>query len=370
MNLGKVCWTAVLAGLVLASPLHAQWLVEAAAGGVAHDVAGTAPASSSSNLIFSVRREGPRWLQLSAGLPIDSAAVPWGAAGVGGREPVLRAGPAAVGLDWSGHAHAYRLDGVGTGSGFTVEALPFVHAALGNLSLEARSGLIHHSAALAGDATSRTGHDSGLSGSLRAAGRLTFAGDARLLRIDGGSYPYFGLGAEVELGGGSVWAHAGRWSSTALPDPTWGAGAEIELGHRISVRASFRQDAANPIYWNDTRRFWSIGVSRSLGAARPDPLALPAAPELTGGRVIFRVPAAAASGAPSVAGDFNGWTPVQMRRDGDTWVAAISVPPGVYQYAFRSPDGGWYVPDTFPNRVDDGFGGKNAVLIVPERSPR
>lgn len=363
-------WTAALAGIFLAGPLHAQWLVEVAAGSVAHDVAGISSTTSSNNLMLGVRHEGPRWLYVSTGLPIASNATPWAAVGVGGREPALRAGRATLGLDWSGHAHAYRTAGIGTGTGFTVAALPFVRAALGALTLEARSGPVHYSTSLAGDETSRTGHDSGLTTAAAPWPDLTVLGEARLLRTSGAAYPYLGVGAELELGAGTVWAYGGHWSDVALPDPAWGAGATLDLAHSISLRASFQQDATDPLYWNDTRRYWSIGVSRSLGADPARSFDVPVTPVLAGGRVVFRVPADDGADAPSIAGDFNGWKPVEMRRDGDHWVAAVRVAPGVYHYAFRSAEGEWFVPDAVPNRVDDGFGGTNAVLVVPERSRR
>ena len=70
------------------------------------------------------------------------------------------------------------------------------------------------------------------------------------------------------------------------------------------------------------------------------------------------------SAAPSIAGDFTDWEPVPMRRNGDQWEASFDLEPGVYHYSFVRSDGSWFLPDTIRNRVDDGFGGMNAVLVV------
>jgi hypothetical protein len=36
----------------------------------------------------------------------------------------------------------------------------------------------------------------------------------------------------------------------------------------------------------------------------------------------------------------------------------------VYQYAFRSTSGEWFVPASIAGRRDDGMGGHEAVLVV------
>jgi hypothetical protein len=84
----------------------------------------------------------------------------------------------------------------------------------------------------------------------------------------------------------------------------------------------------------------------------------------TGGQVTIRLPLEDARDAPSVAGDFNGWSAVPMQRAGDFWEARLSLAPGVYHYSFVHPDGSWFVPESIPGRGDDGFGGVNAVLVV------
>jgi len=55
--------------------------------------------------------------------------------------------------------------------------------------------------------------------------------------------------------------------------------------------------------------------------------------------------------------------------DGDgIWTLTITLDPGTYQYKFVV-DGTWTVDPKNPNRVDDGQGGLNSVLVVPACPP-
>lgn len=95
-------------------------------------------------------------------------------------------------------------------------------------------------------------------------------------------------------------------------------------------------------------------------------------------------PAVAAAGAPAsrdtvyvrfeitapnaqqvhLAGDFSGWQPnVQLARSSaGTWVATVPVAVGVHRYQFVVDDA--WVPDPAVGGVDDGFGGRNSVMVV------
>ena len=66
----------------------------------------------------------------------------------------------------------------------------------------------------------------------------------------------------------------------------------------------------------------------------------------------------------NVVGDFNSWTPVPMTRAGNAWSVTIPLPPGTYHFAFRSADGRWFVPESIAATIDDGFGGRSALLVV------
>ena len=83
-------------------------------------------------------------------------------------------------------------------------------------------------------------------------------------------------------------------------------------------------------------------------------------------RVVLRLAARDAGvPPPSIAGDFTKWTPIRMKRHGDEWRFSVQLSRGVYRFAFKSADGAWFVPASFPNRTDDQMGGWVAVLVVP-----
>lgn len=68
----------------------------------------------------------------------------------------------------------------------------------------------------------------------------------------------------------------------------------------------------------------------------------------------------------SVVGDFNGWDVHRHRleRAGDVWRAVVPLPRGRYEYQFVVDGETWLVDPAAEGTVDDGFGGRNAVLEV------
>lgn len=67
-----------------------------------------------------------------------------------------------------------------------------------------------------------------------------------------------------------------------------------------------------------------------------------------------------------VAGEFNNWsataTPMRKGANGQ-WVVTVPLKPGRYQYKFVV-DGKWLPDPDNPMQVDDGYGGKNSVVVV------
>ena len=81
--------------------------------------------------------------------------------------------------------------------------------------------------------------------------------------------------------------------------------------------------------------------------------------------VSFRAPAAT---SVAIVGDFNGWDPrrtplVRASREG-LWGARLRLPPGVYQYSFVIDGSIWEADPQARRYAEDGFGGKNSVIIV------
>jgi 1,4-alpha-glucan branching enzyme len=67
----------------------------------------------------------------------------------------------------------------------------------------------------------------------------------------------------------------------------------------------------------------------------------------------------------AVAGSFNQWKPVPLRKDGSCWRVSLSLPPGRHEYRFIV-DGRWIEDPRATEWVANPFGGRNAVLTIRE----
>jgi hypothetical protein len=183
-------------------------------------------------------------------------------------------------------------------------------------------------------------------------------------RAEEGGYTQIGARAVAVRGRVRGWVGAGRWLTGDLPETGWDAGLRVSLSERLFVTARGGLQVDDILFWIPPQRSWAVGVQLLTGA--PAVLAGLPVPVLPAG------PAAAtlslrgdlAAHPPSVAGTFSGWRPLPMQRTGDRWELALDLEPGVYEYAFVTRDGEWFVPEGTPGRKPDGFGGHVAVLIV------
>jgi hypothetical protein len=356
---------ALLALVVSAPPTSAQgWAVDAYAGRAVYDAVAASIGTSNGVLGIRYNGAGGSWLYVTAAAPLAAGNPAWGALGLGHRLMAGRKGFGA-GLDIGAHGYGYRDPStVDFGAGATVHALPFLAAVRGPARLEIRSGVLQHLSTLAGQSHSRAVHDSGVRLAVGGSSPLELSGEGRYVRAEEGGYSYGGAMVSLDHGRGEIWVSAGRWFSEAIPDLAWGTGATVKLGTAYDLWASVRHDPAHPLYWNDARQSWNVGVSRRLGSVGQR-AAWPRPPEVTAGRVTIQIPASASSSEVFVAGDFNGWKAVAMERLGEYWTISLAVEPGHYHYAFRTGDGNWFVPESLPGRRADGFGGHVAVLVVP-----
>jgi hypothetical protein len=344
-----------------------RWVVDAGAGQTSHDPVGSG--AESLGATFGVRREGPRWLYLSTGLPLDAQSVPWGAIGAGGR---LVAG-SSLGYGVDAGAHAYGFSDRSAASptlGLTADILPLVSFGVGPARLEIRSGIVHH-------ASDYTPHDdtppaSGWAGrtlhhsdarAFLGSGAARLMGESRFIRAEEGDYPYAGASLEIEIGRGSLWGSAGKWFSELVEQPVWAAGGRVGIPAGIELYAQYQQDTNDPLYWNAPRTRWSVGMSRAIGPRASSTIRLQS-PLIAANSVTFRIPLSSSPDAPMLGGDFNGWQPVPMQRDAGFWSVTLSIPRGLHRYAYRRADGEWFVPDSAAGRVDDGFGGVSATILV------
>ena len=104
------------------------------------------------------------------------------------------------------------------------------------------------------------------------------------------------------------------------------------------------------------------GFGFLLRGRQPAPVALVSEREVD---VVFVAPQAM---SVAVVGDFNGWDPQRTRMirsdHGGRWIARLKLPPGVHQYSFVIDGSTWVSDPGAKTTLDDGFGGRNSVLIV------
>lgn len=366
-RLAVSAWVVVLAACMGAATVrdaHGQlWSADMAAGQIVH-----APLSAgltTSNVLGMLRYDasGDAWVYGMAAAPLGGTDLVWGGIGGGGRLFAVGSARrrAAVGIDLAAEALLFQdrvLQYGGTGG--TAEAIPFVRLSSGAGHLEVRGGWRGHTLWLLGTRLDRSVFESGAQVGYGTV--IHVLAESRFVHASEGTYP--AVRGSIRYGGSPVqlWAEGGRWLSSELSDVTWGAGLRVPLGDRLALWATVREDAPDPLYWNTARRAWSAGVTRRLGRV---PAARLAASAVEAGQVLIRVPVRGSSAdSLSIAGDFNGWAPVPMRREGQDWVVRLPLGPGVYRYAFRGGSGEWFVPESVPGRRDDGMGGHVVVLMV------
>lgn len=69
----------------------------------------------------------------------------------------------------------------------------------------------------------------------------------------------------------------------------------------------------------------------------------------------------------AVAGDFNGWSPELVLSDADgdgRWTGRLPLKPGLHEYMFVIDGSQWVTDPQAERYADDGFGNRNAVLLV------
>ncbi|MGH7480748.1 MAG: isoamylase early set domain-containing protein, partial [Longimicrobiales bacterium] len=70
----------------------------------------------------------------------------------------------------------------------------------------------------------------------------------------------------------------------------------------------------------------------------------------------------------ALAGDFTTWTPAVELQDPDgdgVWSGRVRLEPGVHQYMFVIDGTRWVTDPNAGRYVDDGFGNRNAVVVIP-----
>ncbi len=362
--------------LLAALPAAAQeWRLTGQFGRVTYP--GAPGGGSASSAVLGLSRTRTRdWLGFSVGVPVEGGPY-WGSA-AGWRRLQTR-GPAGLVLDLSAHGFAQGepqesadppplvpLPPIGgstrvvAGYGAGAEAMAGGFASSRRLAVEARAGAAGQASEVAGIRSERLLP----AGSLQLAAVLapfTVRAETRGW-LDGGTSHAVARGS-VEWGRGPLRlsASVGRWFEGGVDETEWAIGASAALSGRVELIAGARGHTFDPLYLTPTNRSAWGGLGVRFGRATVAP---PAPARYEDGRATIRLPAGEAHGPVSIAGDFNGWVPAPMRREGGDWVLEVPLAPGVYHYAFVGPDGTWFVPESVRGRRPDGMGGWVAVLVV------
>ena len=373
--------------LVPAPALAQRWSAEAQFGRLDF-LAAAAAAPPATSVSFGLRRDSPSGrLRFAGGLPLGEEDPVWALAEVAER-PGLRRGAWFLGADLSAYGFLQRyttrvaaeggglLGGLIPGArsreevvhGFGVagEAVPVIGVTTSAIGIEAGAGLSYYHGELGEQARSRLAR--------LADVRLTFAprspfvvtGQLQGVAVEEGHYSRAGIIGAYRGGHATLWASAGYWLDGEGGTP-WAAGASLSLGQRLEIEVYARHDPFDPIHRSAPRRSWGAATRVFLTSPRAPAKPVPAA--YAGGRATIVLPAEAVRGRPRIAGDFNAWTPAPMTREGERWTYTVALAPGVYEYAFVSEDGEWFVPESVPGRKDDGMGGHVAILVVQEAEP-
>jgi AMP-activated protein kinase-like protein len=345
------------------------WRVEAAAGRAVSDPVSARIGSNVGSLGVEYGDSATaRWLYLQAGTALGGEGPAWGAGGAGTWLGIER-GDFTLGASLGAHLFGYgAADSVASGGGVTAEALPTVTCTRGPLRGELASGVISNTNFGDSAAATRTLSESSARLIAAVAEGVQLSAEGRFLHAGDGDWPYLGGALQVERARYGGWVYAGGWGGSDFPAPrlAFGVGAKVRY-LRAELEVGVRQEPMDPLYLNLPRRTWSVQLSHRIGPA-PRPAAAPAPPAflpaVANGTAVFRLPRRDYPQAPVLVGDFSGWRPVAMTADGDQWTATVRLPPGAHHYGFKTADGSFFVPPGVPT-VDDGFGGTNAVLVVP-----
>lgn len=138
------------------------------------------------------------------------------------------------------------------------------------------------------------------------------------------------------------------------------------LGHAMALQVAAGSYPSNRVMGTFGGSFASIGISlRALHRIISDDDApvVRGAPAPAAGTRRLSIKAEGAQRV-EIAGDWNNWTPVPATPAADgRWYADARLLPGEHRYAFRIDGKRWVVPEGVAS-LDDGFGGRSALVMV------
>jgi len=209
----------------------------------------------------------------------------------------------------------------------------------------------------------------------KAAAAAATPAAAPAASADGVRFAYKGDGNSVAVAG-----EFNGWNTTAdmltkQPDGSWTLVKKIEPGkymYKFVVDGSnWKPDpsAAETVDDGYGGKNSVVVVGGAAAAAPAKVAAAPAtpaaAPATTGDGVRFSYKGE--GGSVAVAGEFNGWnTTADMlaKQPDGSWTLVKKLEPGKYMYKFVVDGSNWKVDPNATETADDGYGGKNSVVVV------
>lgn len=180
---------------------------------------------------------------------------------------------------------------------------------------------------------------------------------------------YRGIVGSASYGTARIAAVLGAraWRTLAGDELGYHAALTVAVRPDVELRIQVGRTVRDPLYGVAGSLTASVGASWRVGGfVASQPLRIVEVGERVRGgrRVTFRLHAPAARSV-AVSGDFTGWEPRAMRReDGGTWVLAVVLEPGLHHFGFLVDGSAWTVPEEAPGVADDGWGRKNASVVV------
>jgi hypothetical protein len=178
---------------------------------------------------------------------------------------------------------------------------------------------------------------------------------------------YGGIGFDLGVSVGSLHLGGGvkRWRNPIESEWGYSAFATKTVSGVVQIEAQLARSVMDPVLASPGSFGASLGVSwRIFSSSRRQlaPVALVTTGRSAGRVVVFTIESDAQTVA--LSGSFSEWTPIPMDRRGRNFTVEVTVPAGTHHYGFLLNGTDWYVPKNAFGIVDDGFGRKNATLVV------
>lgn len=173
------------------------------------------------------------------------------------------------------------------------------------------------------------------------------------------------LGLNWSAGAVALSANVGMRDARDEQGQFGGVSATVGVTRSLAVQGAAGSYMSSRTLGTPGGRYATLGLvlRGSSNISDAEPVVAAGAPKPAAGttRLAIRAPGAK---RVDVAGSWNQWamTPATRASDG-TWYADVRLPRGEYRYAFRINGERWAVPDG-ASTVDDGFGGRSALLTV------